>query len=398
MQVGRGAILAFAGLATAGAVTAFALTRGRDEAPVDPRDEGPVRPAPEPTASPGPVPSPSPTTSPTATPTAPPTSASPTPTPSPTPTTTIPEPVATPAPPTTPAPDPVPAPIDPGPATPTHEYVVRSGDTLSAIARRFDTTVARLVEVNAIADPNDIRVGQVLRIDGAATVEEPAVRNPPPAPEPAPAPSRPGAVPPGDVIRRVPGAIGKVALTFDDGPNGAATDAILATLDRHGVDATFYVVGSAAARHGAKLAQMHRDGHVIANHSWDHPQLTKLDDAGVRRQLADTSDAIERATGSRPDTFRPPYGARDDRVDRIGRELGMRDVLWDVDTVDWSRPGTGAIVRSAVDSARDGSIILMHDGGGNREQTVAAVEQVIDGLRARGFELVTVPELVAAGN
>ncbi len=405
MQVGRTTGLAIAGLVTIGAIGAVAWARSRDDAAPDtdptptpdPRPSLPPTsgsPSPSPTV-PAPTPAPEPTVpmppAPVPTPTVP---APEPPTPAPAPEPTAPAPAAEP---TTPAPTtPAPAPTPPSPApVEAFDYTVRAGDTLSAIARRFDTTVARIVELNDIADPNRIRVGQQLRIPGSAT--DVPTPNPPaptiPAPNPSTGQSR---VPAGPAISRVPGAAGKVALTFDDGPS-AYTDAIVATLERRGVDATFYVIGSQVAREGARLARMRDAGHAIGNHSWDHPQLTNLGDAQVRRQLDDTSGAIERAIGIRPDTFRPPYGARNDRVDGIARELGMRDVIWDVDTVDWSRPGADAIANTAVRNARDGSVILMHDGGGNRQQTVDALDRIITGLQDRGFELVTVPQLVAAG-
>lgn len=377
MQVGRGAMLATAGLVTAGAVAAVVVARSRDR---DHQSPLPSRPSTAPPTAGSPAPPPVSTA---------PTPAPPPPPPAPLPLVPAPVPPVTAPPSTTP---PATAPAATQPPRPTFEHVVQSGDTLSAIARRFGTTVTVLMELNALDDPNQLHVGQRLRIPGSAPAPAPPEPSEPTRP-PAPA----GSVPPGPPISRVPAARGKVAITFDDGPNGATTDAILATLGRHGARATFYVVGSLAARDGERLVRMRDAGHAIGNHSWDHQQLPKLDDAGVRRQLADTSDAIERATGSRPDTFRPPYGARSERVDAIARELGMRDVLWDVDTVDWSRPGTDAIIEGAVSGARDGSIILLHDGGGNREQTVAAVERIVTGLQGRGFELVTVPELVRAG-
>jgi peptidoglycan/xylan/chitin deacetylase (PgdA/CDA1 family) len=214
------------------------------------------------------------------------------------------------------------------------------------------------------------------------------------------APPTPDAQPPvpaGPAVYRVEHAGRRVALTFDDGPNGATTDAIVATLNRHHVDATFFVVGSNASGQRARLRRMHEAGHVIANHTWSHPQLTGLTNEQIREQLTSTSRVIRRATGESPDIFRAPYGARDSRVDRVARRAGMRDIIWDVDTRDWSLPGSDSIIRHAVNDARNGSIILMHDGGGDRSQTQAAVGKVIRGLRHRGFELVTVPELIDSG-
>lgn len=215
---------------------------------------------------------------------------------------------------------------------------------------------------------------------------------------PKPSPTPPSTVPPGPPIRSVPTAGTRVALTFDDGPNGQYTDAILATLARHRAPATFFVCGKPAsdAAGAAQLLRMHRAGHAIGNHTYDHPRLTTLDDAETARQLRATSDVVERITGQRPTTYRPPGGHHDARVNAIAAAEGMRNVLWDIDTRDWSRPGADAIVHSAVNDARNGSIILLHDGGGNREQTVAALERIVTGLRARGFSLVTVPQLVAA--
>ncbi|MCW2924872.1 MAG: polysaccharide deacetylase family protein [Thermoleophilia bacterium] len=412
MQIGRSAGLAVAGLVTAGvATTAIVLaTRGHGASDAGGPDGPGTDPAPTPTPSPTPTPTPAPSPAPAPAPApAPKPVPAPTPEPAPAPTpepapapkpapspTPKPAPAPTPAPAPAPAPKPAPKPA-PTPVTPAtaSSYTVRSGDTLSSIARRTGTTVAAIAELNGITDPNRIRVGQVLRLPGAgATTPPPGGGHVPPPSTGSPSPR----VPPGPAISHVPGAGKRVAITFDDGPNGAATDAILGTLERRGVHATFFVIGQQAANNGARLARMRDAGHVIGNHSWNHADLTKLSDAAVRTQLSDTSDAIEHATGSRPTIFRPPYGARNAHLDAIAASQGMRDVIWDVDTVDWSRPGTRAIVDSAVHDAHDGSIILMHDGGGDRSQTVAAVDQVITGLKARGFELVTVPQLVEAGS
>lgn len=216
---------------------------------------------------------------------------------------------------------------------------------------------------------------------------------------PTAAPTSAPTVRPGGPVYNAPSASNKVALTFDDGPNGWATDAILDTLGRNGVKGTFFVCGRPAntPEAGDRLRRMRDEGHTIGNHSFDHKQLPQLDDGGIGWQLRTTSDIVQRETGLRPDIFRPPYGEHNANVNRVAAENGMRNILWDVDTRDWARPGSGAIVNSAVNDARNGSIILMHDGGGNREQTVAAVEQIIHGLRGRGFELVTVPQLLEAG-
>lgn len=205
------------------------------------------------------------------------------------------------------------------------------------------------------------------------------------------------AVPPGPPLYAVDTERRLIALTFDDGPNGAYTDAVLATLARHDVSATFYVVGQQAAANPTAVREMHDAGHEVGNHSWDHAQLDALSRPQIRSELRATSDVIERITGDRPDTFRAPYGAHGGMVDTVGRVQGMRDVLWSVDTVDWARPGAQAISSAAINGAHPGGIILMHDGGGDRSQTVAALDRTITTLKQRGYEFVTVPELVAAG-
>lgn len=268
----------------------------------------------------------------------------------------------------------------------TTRYVVRSGDTLWAIARRNGTTPAAIAAASGIAANSVIRPGQVLQVPGSGGAPEPTRPAPAPAPAPASSPSRPDRAP-------APGAHGRVAITFDDGPNGATTDAILGTLERLHANATFFVVGNRVAANGARLVRMRDAGHEVANHSWDHSQMTRLSSADVRSQMRRTSDAIETAAGRRPITFRPPYGAHNASVDAAAAAEGMHVAMWTSDTNDWRRPGTDAIVAEALRGAHDGSIILMHDGGGNRSQTVAAVERVVNGLRARGLEPVTVSQL-----
>ncbi len=182
----------------------------------------------------------------------------------------------------------------------------------------------------------------------------------------------------------------QVALTFDDGP-AADTRAVLDVLAARGVSATFFVVGDAINGSTAPLlAEMSAAGHSIQNHSRSHPPLASLPDAQIAAQLGVTSDRVEQATGVRPTCFRPPYGSTSPRVVSGASQQGLTQVMWNVDTSDYKRPGAGTITARALASA-DGRplTILMHDGGGSRGQTVSAVGPIIDGLRARGYEFVT---------
>lgn len=179
-------------------------------------------------------------------------------------------------------------------------------------------------------------------------------------------------------------------LTFDDGPNGTYTPQILDLLARYDARAVFFAIGQQVSG-GALVDRMVADGHVLANHSWSHPSLPDLSKPGFDQEIGRTQDAIEAATGTRPSCLRPPYGAMNDQTRAWASAAGLEVVLWDVDPQDWARPGVDAIVGSVVDYARPGDVILFHDGGGNRDQTVAALEQVLDQLSGRGFAFTIAP-------
>ncbi|HTT53219.1 MAG TPA: polysaccharide deacetylase family protein [Streptosporangiaceae bacterium] len=190
--------------------------------------------------------------------------------------------------------------------------------------------------------------------------------------------------------------VAEVALTFDDGPNPPYTGQILAILDRYQVPATFFCVGLPASAHAADVARMAADGHGLGTHTWSHPFLPDLSETQLAEQLDRTDEVIARAAGQRPALFRPPYGSRSPDVLRW---LGGRPapvVLWDVDPSDWARPGAAVIAGRVLLRARPGTIILMHDGGGDRSQTVAALPLVIEGLLDRGFRFTRAADLLAA--
>ena len=179
----------------------------------------------------------------------------------------------------------------------------------------------------------------------------------------------------------------RVALTFDDGPS-PYTKRVLRILDRAGAKATFYVVGSVVPGDTSVLRRALAHGHELANHSLNHEALPSS------ASLRATSDRINAATGFTPCTFRPPYGDYNSGTVAAARANEMSTVLWDVDTRDWTLPGSGAIYSRAVAGAHPGAIIVMHDGGGPRGQTVAALPRIIDELESRGYDLVTVTKLL----
>jgi peptidoglycan-N-acetylglucosamine deacetylase len=180
-----------------------------------------------------------------------------------------------------------------------------------------------------------------------------------------------------------------VALTMDDGPV-PGTVHVLDLLKSKGVHATFFVVGQLARRHPAILRRMVAEGHVVGNHSWNHPEFFGKKAKMIRGQLVHTDAAIHRAIGRDPVLMRPPFGEVTAAVRKTSRSLGEAVVIWDVDPVDWKDRKASTVAHRVVKHARRGSIILTHD---SLKTTRAAYADIIDGLRARGFTLVTVPEL-----
>ncbi len=186
----------------------------------------------------------------------------------------------------------------------------------------------------------------------------------------------------------------EVALTFDDGPS-PYTHLILRTLRRTHTPATFFVVGTWAKTYPRVVATEARDGFEVGDHTETHAYLTELSPAGQAAQIENAGSAIRRAGAPAPFLFRPPYGAFNATTLSILHRRRLLMVLWSVDTSDYARPGVARIIYTALSGARPGAIILMHDGGGDRSQTAAALPRIIAGLRKRGYRLVTISRLVA---
>lgn len=185
----------------------------------------------------------------------------------------------------------------------------------------------------------------------------------------------------------------EVALTFDDGP-GPYTQQLVATLNKLHVHATFFAIGSQEQYFSAGTVDEINSGDVIGNHTETHPMMASLSSHDQYEQLFDQMAQIEVLGGTRPRLFRPPYGSFNTTTFRELHHLRLMMVLWSVDTGDYTLPGTGAIVRRALEGAKPGAIILMHDGGGNRSETIAALPAIVEGLRKRGLHAVTIPRLL----
>lgn len=180
-----------------------------------------------------------------------------------------------------------------------------------------------------------------------------------------------------------------MALTFDDGP-GPDTPRLLDMLDEAGAKATFFTVGLNAAASPGVVRRMARDGHAVANHSWSHRDLAKLSSSRITDSLIRTQDTLTAVTGRPPTMARPPYGQISKDVQAVSHRLGLALVNWSVDTQDGRDRNAATVARRAVEGARPGAIILMHD---IHRTTVDAVPAVLKELRRKGFALVTVPEL-----
>lgn len=184
----------------------------------------------------------------------------------------------------------------------------------------------------------------------------------------------------------------RVALTYDDGP-AVLTPSFMARLKSLGVPATFFMIGQQVGGRAALVRQMLADGHMVANHSWSHPNMSGGGPA-ASAQLSRASAAIRKATGFTPCLFRPPYGGTGADLVRRTRAQGMTSILWSVDPLDWRSPGTGSIVSRVVSGTGPGAIILSHDGGGPRGQTLSALPGIVKALKRKGYEFVTVNELL----
>ena len=187
---------------------------------------------------------------------------------------------------------------------------------------------------------------------------------------------------------------GQVALTFDDGPDPTWTEQILDVLDQYQVPATFFVLGTNAERWPGLVAEMARRGHSVQNHTWSHPYLTRVDDTTVLEQLSGTSDVVEQILGARPGCYRPPYGDVDARVDSLASSVGMARVGWNVAPNDYLNPPpealTAAVMERAAQLPGEPLVVVLHDGGGNRAATLAALPSMIESLAAAGYAFVSV--------
>ena len=185
-----------------------------------------------------------------------------------------------------------------------------------------------------------------------------------------------------------------VALTFDDGPAEKYTDAYLDILDKYGIHATFFCLGQQVEAYPDLAKKICDRGSEVMSHTYQHQELTTLDASSLQNEFSSAFSTIESTTGVRTTGFRPPYGAFSEEAWLNSGGLASVSVLWNQDSLDWKRPGSDAIVENCLKNVTSGSIILMHDGGGNRDQDVEALPKIIESLQSQGYEFVTVSDLM----
>ncbi|MFD0868478.1 polysaccharide deacetylase family protein [Paenibacillus residui] len=201
---------------------------------------------------------------------------------------------------------------------------------------------------------------------------------------------------PNEVILHGP-AVKKIALTYDDGPDETWTPQVLDVLRDHKVKAAFFCVGWRIQKYPDSLKRIVREGHVVGNHSWNHPDLSKLPVNEVRNEILRTESEINRLTGRKTALLRPPYGALSDPLIKTAMALKYKIILWNVDSLDWSGLTAEQVATNILSHARPGAIILQHSAigtGGNLQNTVNALPYTIETLRKQGYSFASLPELL----
>lgn len=185
-----------------------------------------------------------------------------------------------------------------------------------------------------------------------------------------------------------------IALTFDDGPHSTYTPQILDLLEQYNAKATFFVIGERAEKYQDLIYQMGQDGHEIANHTYTHP--LKITPAKLEEELKKTNEIIHDITGTYPIFYRPVGGSYNDRIINTAIDNGYKVIMWSwhQDTEDWKTPGVKKIVSKVLSGAKPGDIVLFHDAGGDRTQTVQALEEILPELQKQGYRFVTISELI----
>jgi peptidoglycan-N-acetylglucosamine deacetylase len=197
----------------------------------------------------------------------------------------------------------------------------------------------------------------------------------------------------------LPSGSRKLALTYDDGPNDPHTFRLLEVLGRHGVRATFFLIGRYVTKRPDIVRELINLGHVVGNHTFSHPNLIFASARRTRMELERCQQALADAVGNPASLFRPPFGGRRPATFRVARQLGLEPVMWSVTGWDWKEKGEDYIEAKVQHQVRGGDVILLHDGGpeafgADRSQTVMATDRLIARYKSEGYEFVTVAQMM----
>lgn len=184
-----------------------------------------------------------------------------------------------------------------------------------------------------------------------------------------------------------------VALTFDDGPDGKITPKILDILKQNNVKGNFFFIGENVSNFPGVARRADKEGNLILNHSYDHPDFKQKNNEEIKNQILKTENIIYKTIGKKPAIIRPPYGDVDERVVSSILEAGDKITIWSIDTLDWSQKEKDNIVKNVLDNLRPGDIVLMHSNG-DKKATAEALPSMIKGIKEKGYEIVTLDKML----
>ncbi|MFW5788044.1 MAG: LysM peptidoglycan-binding domain-containing protein [Halanaerobiales bacterium] len=257
-------------------------------------------------------------------------------------------------------------------------YRIKSGDTLYSISQKFGVAINNLITLNNIQEPKNLTIGQKLNIPEYTFSELSTMY-------------------PTNFFHHGDTTSNKIALTFDDGPDTKYTPQILDVLNKHEVPATFFYLGKRIQKNPQVAIRTVQEGHVIANHSWSHPELTRLNDLKVYDEIKETEIAIAKSSGPQTGLIRPPYGLISQKIMEQLKNLNYRVIQWSVDSRDWQDQDVDQILINSIPDIQGGGIILFHSAGGKKQSfqaTVDVLPELIYTLEVQGYEFVTVDELL----
>lgn len=262
-------------------------------------------------------------------------------------------------------------------------YQVKAGDTIYKIAEYFEISVEEITKFNRL-ETELIYIGQQLKI---------------PVLKPTAPPENPqyGKKYPGILYYKGITYSRKIALTFDDGPDSYYTERILEVLKEHGIKATFFLIGNNIENYPDVVKKIVEDGHVIASHTWSHPNLGKANEEQIISEIKNTENIVENYTGEKMRLLRPPWGVVSDDVLRLAQDMDYKVVNWNVDSNDWSDQNIDQILINTIPDINDDAIILFHSAGGrnqNLDATVNVLLELIETLKMNGYTFVTVDEII----